>query len=61
MYVQVGDRVYVFNALSGSYADFLVSPAALVFALPDCVSFSQGACLGTPAFTAYRALFTRGG
>ncbi len=23
----------------GSYADFLVSPAALVFALPDCVSF----------------------
>jgi NADPH:quinone reductase len=60
--VAVGDRVYVFGAISGSYAEYALCSEENTFHLPDNVSFEKGACLGTPAFTAYRALFekTRG-
>jgi D-arabinose 1-dehydrogenase-like Zn-dependent alcohol dehydrogenase len=44
----------------GSYAQYSLCQASHVFPLPAHVSFAQGACLGTPAFTAHRALFEKG-
>jgi NADPH2:quinone reductase len=57
--VKVGDRVYIFGALSGSYAQYSLCNSSHVFHLPSHISFEKGACLGTPAFTAYRALFEK--
>jgi NADPH2:quinone reductase len=56
-----GDRVYVaaFLAKAGTYAEKMACSAAHVHALPDSVSFAQGASLGVPAATAYRALVIR--
>lgn len=56
---KLGDRVYVYNCKSGSYAQHSLCIAANIFHLPQEIPFSQGACLGTPAFTAYRALFEK--
>lgn len=58
--VEVGDRVYL-CALSGGrntgmYAEKVVIAAEDVHPLPNHVSFAEGASLGIPAFTAYRAL-----
>lgn len=55
-----GDRVYVTKSLTGSYAEFTVSPANKVHLLHSSLSFAQGAALSTPYLTAYRALFIRG-
>jgi NADPH2:quinone reductase len=53
-----GDRVYTQGA-SGGYAEFLVCEEAVVHPLPERVSFAQGAALGVPYSTAWRALFMR--
>jgi NADPH2:quinone reductase len=53
-----GDRVYTQGA-SGGYAEFLVCEEALAHPLPERVSFAQGAALGVPYSTAWRALFMR--
>ena len=61
--VKPGDRVYTFaakEALLGTYAEIVVCPENRVFPLGDRVSFSQGAAIGVPYTTAYRALFHRG-
>lgn len=58
--VAPGDRVYTSGTLSGAYADFALCQASQVFALPDNCDFAQGASLGTPAATAFRALFQKG-
>jgi NADPH:quinone reductase len=58
-HLKVGDRVYIFGAISGSYAQYTLCSASNIFKLPNGISFEKGACLGTPAFTAYRALFTK--
>lgn len=61
-HVKAGDRVYLAssaNGTSGTYAEQVVAPAEHVHALPDGVSFQQGAALGVPYGTAYRALFQR--
>lgn len=55
-----GDRVFVSKTNTGAYAEFTVSPATSVYPLPEVLSFSQGAALPVPYFTAYRALFQRG-
>jgi NADPH:quinone reductase len=55
-----GDRVYLARSISGTYAEFALADAAHVHALPDKVSFSQGAGLGIVYATAYRALFQFG-
>ncbi|MGH9943553.1 MAG: NADPH:quinone reductase [Pyrinomonadaceae bacterium] len=55
--VQAGDRIYVAGAVSGTYAEFAVCEAARVHTLPPSLSFSQGAGVGVPYATAYRALF----
>jgi NADPH2:quinone reductase len=57
---KVGDRVYTASTLSGAYAQLALAEAGKVFALPAAVSFQQGAALGVPAATAYKALFMRG-
>ncbi len=60
---QTGDRVYVaaFLVRFGTYADKIVCPVHMVHALPHALSFAQGAALGVPAATAYRALVLRAG
>jgi NADPH2:quinone reductase len=55
-----GARVYVAGSLSGTYAEQALCDESSVFPLPQHVSFAQGAALGVPYGTAYRALFHRG-
>jgi NADPH:quinone reductase len=57
----VGDRVYIaaLGIRDGTYAERMVCPAHQVHALPAHTSFAQGAALGVPAATAYRALVLR--
>jgi NADPH2:quinone reductase len=57
---EVGDRVYTASTLSGGYAQLALADAAKVFPLPAKLTFGQGAALGVPAATAYRALIHRG-
>jgi len=59
--LKVGDRVFVAGTStnSGSYAQFVVSDATYVFPLHERLSFAQGASLGVPFFTAYKALILR--
>jgi NADPH2:quinone reductase len=63
--VHVGDRVYVAGdnvsaAGPGTFADQVLCNRAQVHRLPDRTSYAQGAALGVPYATAYRALFIRG-
>lgn len=59
-----GDRVWVFHAQwqrpFGTAAEYVVLPQTLVRALPQGLSFAQGACLGIPAMTGYRAVHVAG-
>ena len=55
----VGDRVYLAGSTSGSYAERSLCTEAQIHPLPDPFSFSQGAAVGIPYATAYRALFQR--
>ena len=59
-----GDRVYIAGygnkpAGAGTYAERAVCVASQLHRLPSRVSFAQGAALGVPYGTAYRALFHR--
>jgi NADPH2:quinone reductase len=59
-----GDRVYIAGfgskaAGAGTYAERAVCAPAQLHHLPARVSFAQGAALGVPYTTAYRALFHR--
>lgn len=54
-----GQRVFMAAPGSGTYAELAVAAEHKVFPLPDRVSFAQGAALGVPYATAYRALFQR--
>lgn len=56
----VGQRVYVAGSRSGTYAQKAVCDQSQVHPLPDALSFAQGAAVGIPYATAYRALFIRG-
>lgn len=58
---KLGDRVYTAGTLSGSYASMTLCTISQVHPLPERLSFSQGAAIGVPYGTAFRALFTRGG
>jgi len=57
----VGDRVYVaaLGIRDGTYAERMVCPAHQVHTMPAHTTFAQGAALGVPAATAYRALVLR--
>ncbi len=57
--VKVGDRVYVAGSLSGAYAAQTLCNESQVHPLPSQVTYAQGAAIGVPYGTAYRALFQR--
>ena len=58
--VATGDRVYVAGTISGAYAGQAQCSESQVHPLPSNVTFEQGAAVGIPYVTAYRALFHRG-
>jgi NADPH:quinone reductase len=58
----VGDRVFVFafnGFTTGTYAEAALADASLVHPLPDSLSYAQGAAVGVPCVTAWRALFQK--
>jgi len=58
--IAAGDRVYFFRTIAGhqgAYAERAVCLPSQLFRLPSRASFAQGAAIGVPAATAYRALF----
>jgi len=60
----VGRRVWCYGAQSyrpfGSAAEYSVVPLKQVVQLPENVPLEQGACLGIPGITAYRAVHVAG-
>jgi len=61
---KIGDRVYICGvgntvAGAGTYAELALCTPSQLHHLPARVSFGQGAALGVPYCTAYRALFQR--
>ncbi|HUI43219.1 MAG TPA: NADPH:quinone reductase [Terriglobia bacterium] len=54
-----GDRVYIHGTLTGAYAELALSKASQVWPLASGATFMQGAAVGVPYATAYRALFHR--
>jgi NADPH2:quinone reductase len=57
---KAGDRVYTNGSITGVCAEFALCDESRVHPLPAKVSFAQGAALGVPYGTAYRALYQRG-
>ena len=57
--VAEGDSVYVAGAISGTYAGMALCNESQVHRLPSQLTFEQGAAVGIPYTTAYRALFHR--
>jgi NADPH:quinone reductase len=55
-----GDRVYTSGSVTGTYAELTVCRPEQLYPLPINISFEQGAALGIPYGTAFRALFQRG-
>ncbi len=55
-----GDRVYSAATISGAYGEMALCSRNQIFSLPKNISFAQGAAIGVPAATAWRALFIRG-
>ena len=55
-----GGRVYLIGSLTGTYAELALCTPEQVRALPHKISFEQGAAIGVPYGTAYRALVIRG-
>lgn len=56
-----GDRVYVADTLTGSYAEYALCREDQLGRLPENVSFEAGAGVFTPHATSYRALFQKAG
>src|SRR3981189_2511456 len=54
--VKKGDRVYTARTLTGAYAEYALALEEQVHALPEKVSFGQGAGVWVPYGTAYHAL-----
>ena len=57
--IDSGERVYVTDSLSGTYAEYALCPTVDVRPLPDGLSYAQGAAIGVPYLAAYRALVQR--
>src|SRR3989441_10525176 len=55
-----GDHVYTNATITGACAELALCEESRVHRLPAKISFAQGAALGVPYSTAYRALFQRG-
>ncbi len=52
-----GDRVYLAGSLTGTYAEHALALEKQAHPLPERASFAQGAAIGVPYATAWRALF----
>jgi NADPH2:quinone reductase len=57
---ELGSRVWFHHRPGGSLAELVAVPFDRVFALPDTLTYDQGAALGVPYATAWRALRDRG-
>jgi NADPH2:quinone reductase len=57
---KVGDRVYYSRPITGAYAEKALVDQDNVYPLPDQITFAQGAALGVPYGTAFRAFHHRG-
>jgi NADPH:quinone reductase len=57
--VAIGDRVYLADSISGTYAEMALAEATQVHPLPERADFSQGAAVNLPYAAAYRALHHR--
>ncbi len=61
---RIGQRVWLWNGQwrrpFGTCAEFIALPASQAVVLPDGVGFAEGACLGIPAMTAHRCVFSDG-
>ena len=61
---RIGQRVWIYEALisgkAGCAAEYVVVPSENAIELPDGISFEMGACLGVPALTAHRCVFSDG-
>jgi NADPH:quinone reductase len=57
---QQGDRIYSTATISGGYGELALCKTEQIFRLSENLSFAQGAAIGVPAATAWRALFIRG-
>lgn len=57
--VKIGERVYTSGTLTGTYAEAALATERQLHPLPEKVSFEQGAAIGVPYATAYRALFQK--
>lgn len=54
-----GDRVYINQSTTGTYAEKALCPEAGVHRLPERASYAQGAAIGVPYGTAFRALLQK--
>ncbi len=57
---KVGDRVYSYRTVSGSYAQAMVCHEDQAFLLPEDIGFDLGAALGVAYSTAFFAMMHRG-
>ena len=61
---RVGERVWVYQAQYarrfGTACEYVAFPANRAVSLPATSSFSDGACMGIPAMTAHRCVFSDG-
>jgi len=57
--LRAGADVYTSGSITGTYAEAAICPAQQVHPLPATVSHAEGAALGVPYATAWRALFQR--
>ena len=54
-----GDRIYNFGTLTGAYAEYALCDTAQIHPLPAKLSFQEGAAIGVPYGTAWRAIHHR--
>lgn len=61
---RIGERVWIWNGQwkrpFGTAAELIALPSEQAVHLPDTTEFSEGACFGIPAMTAWYALFADG-
>jgi NADPH:quinone reductase len=61
---RMGQSVWIWNGQwkrpFGTAAEYIVVPSAQAVLLPDGIGFTEGACLGIPAMTAYHAVALSG-
>ncbi|OWF37409.1 quinone oxidoreductase-like [Mizuhopecten yessoensis] len=55
-----GDRVFTVRTDTGGYGEYTLTDSGLAGLLDDKLSLEQGAAIGVPYFTAYRAVVTHG-